>query len=357
MCAFAGLRGVTCQILIFEEAAFIDPEVIHVVAVPLMGVEGTVTLGISTPEDGDDNYYNAFLNIPSVDNPEEKMFEIVKLGLACDSCVLDGKGSKCTHKAHLLPPWKSSATMEKMRLIQQEMPEVFQRENMGMNINKTHYYFNAGLVDAFRQRPQHQWSTIPSIVYVGIDPSGGGSRSSYAIVSVVRHEGQHFVVGLDHSPSADFTDINNMVYGHLRLLRRKPEFKHSLFVVFIEANMSWLETSRMTELASHESLQPVYMHSKDPKNKGRMGVITTEVNKEAYVHTLQDLLLNKNIRYAENLVTQCKDGEKAIKAQLEAQMRNFRRLECIVWLCSKSRCGVDVTSLPSFPSLTPPRLP
>ena len=97
VCVHAALRGVTCQVLIFEEAAFIDPQVINQVAVPLMGVRDTVTLAISTPDSSDpDNYYNAFLELPSETDPNEKMFRTITLGLACDKCLREGKVCLCS---------------------------------------------------------------------------------------------------------------------------------------------------------------------------------------------------------------------------------------------------------------------
>jgi len=142
---------------------------------------------------------------------------------------------------------------------------------------------------------------------------------------VVRHQGLHHIVGLDHTPSADYEEINTMVYTHLRRLRSKPEFQHCLFVVFFESNMSWIETSRMRPLLEHSSLQPVHLHSKDPKEQGRVGIITTNMNKEAYVHTLLDMMVSNTLDYSADLFTQEKDGPESIRAQLEAQMRNFRK--------------------------------
>lgn len=76
----------------------------------------------------------------------------------------------------------------------------------------------------------------------------GGDLSNYAMASIVRHHGFSHIVGLDHTPSADSEEINSMVYQHLRKLRSRPEFQHCLFVVFIEANMSFVETDRINRL-------------------------------------------------------------------------------------------------------------
>ncbi len=43
--------------IIMEEAAFINRALFFSVIVPLMGVNGTAVIAISTPNEHDDNYY------------------------------------------------------------------------------------------------------------------------------------------------------------------------------------------------------------------------------------------------------------------------------------------------------------
>lgn len=50
MCVL-GLRGCTADIVIMEEAAHMNPEVFRVVVSPLMGVNHTAVIAISTPDD------------------------------------------------------------------------------------------------------------------------------------------------------------------------------------------------------------------------------------------------------------------------------------------------------------------
>ena len=99
----AGLRGVTANVIIMEEAAFIEPALFNEVIVPLLGVEGTAVLAITTPEQDLDNYFTILMDLKDPETDED-LFKTIRLGLACEACVAAGKGAECTHMAHLAPP-------------------------------------------------------------------------------------------------------------------------------------------------------------------------------------------------------------------------------------------------------------
>jgi len=71
-----------------EEAAFMDPKVFKTVVVPLFGVVNTAVLAISSPDD-ESNYYSELLELKTKDG--ESFFEIIRIGLACVSCLDAGK--------------------------------------------------------------------------------------------------------------------------------------------------------------------------------------------------------------------------------------------------------------------------
>lgn len=118
-----------------EEAAFIEPALFNEVIVPLLGVEGTAVLAITTPEQDLDNYFTILMDLKDPEtgpvcvlcgmedvlmtedqhDSDEDLFKTIRLGLACEACVAAGKGAECTHMAHLAPPWKSASRQSKMR--------------------------------------------------------------------------------------------------------------------------------------------------------------------------------------------------------------------------------------------------
>ena len=117
-------------------------------------------------------------------------------------------------------------------------------------------------------------------------------------------------------------EINRLVYTHLLQLRRQPRFANTTIVVYIEANMSWLETDRVSQLCRRPELAPVILESRDPKGQGRIGVVTDEHTKLAYVSRLRYILGDKHMSYAQQMVSE--NAEEA-KTALETQLRQFKR--------------------------------
>jgi hypothetical protein len=151
-------------------------------------------------------------------------------------------------------------------------------------------------------------------------------------------DGHHVIVGLDHSGSADPSEVNNMIYTHVLSLRKHTQFAASTFVIIIEANMSWLETHRVAQLCDRPELQPVMVESRDPTGKGRIGVVTDEANKAAYVQNLRFLMQEKRLSYLEEMIGA--DVNASIR-ELESQLRQFKRAIKIPTLPEHARYAVN----------------
>ena len=67
------LRGTGGDLVILEEAAFIDESVFNEVVIPLLEVSNTVLVGISTPLDKN-NYYSSLVNL--VDDQGKRVFHL-----------------------------------------------------------------------------------------------------------------------------------------------------------------------------------------------------------------------------------------------------------------------------------------
>lgn len=311
----------TADVCILEEAAFIDPRLFKTVIVPLLGVSGTALLAISTPEADDDNYYSELMDMRDPDNPEKPLFHIIPIGLACQDCVTAGAASACTHKSSFVPPWKSAARQRKVAQILAGDKDLHAQENMGMRVSGTQYMFPAQDIIRLAQRPRVTYTEPVRVVYCAIDPSGGGSQSDYALATVTRIKGNYTVLGLDRTPSADSRKVEQLVVDHLSRLRRYEPCRGALIVLYVEANMSWIEVDRVRLLAERAVLQPCFIASHNSK-PGKLGVITDESNKAAYVDTLRHLLADDRLSHARH--TQSEDPEACIYA-LHDQLRRFRR--------------------------------
>jgi len=81
------------------------------VIVPLLEIETTALICISTPQDST-NFYSMMFEMK--DAGGELLFNQIQLQMVCEDCKLGPNPSQCTHMKHLLPKWKSGAKQGKI---------------------------------------------------------------------------------------------------------------------------------------------------------------------------------------------------------------------------------------------------
>jgi len=194
VCVCAAVRGCDADLVILEEAAFITQPFFNAVIVPLIGVNQTAILAISTPGEGDSNYYNLLLDLKDEDGAP--MFLTIEIGLACDVCRDEGKAADCTHTRVRLPPWKSKARQRKQRrILAQTDPEVMAREVMGVTVSEGVHPFNPVLLRAWDSPEQrvHLKNRASRVIFLSIDPAGGGNPSEFALCGLMYYEQRYTV--------------------------------------------------------------------------------------------------------------------------------------------------------------------
>jgi len=189
VCFFLGLRGCTADVIILEEAAHLKPQLFHNVIVPLLTVEHTSMLAITSPGD-EQNYISVIQDLKNADGDE--LFLNVKIGMMCDKCVQESK-EKCVHQLKRLPNWKSESRHDLVRAVFGKNQEAMKREAEGMVVSNRVYLFGKKDVDAFEKREAYQFKYDVQLIEIGIDPSGGGSNSDYTIVSKCVENGKDIV--------------------------------------------------------------------------------------------------------------------------------------------------------------------
>lgn len=164
--------------------------------VPLLTIDHTALLGISTPGVpgvGLQHFFQRLMDL--VDSDGKRLFKVHTIELICVACkklpAIQAAG--CVHMKHRLPPWKTAATQSRVDLIMAEDPVTHARENMGIVFDDNKYAFSRTLIKAFSDRDRFVFTTHPSEVHIAIDPSGGGSASDYAVVSLVYDCGKRVV--------------------------------------------------------------------------------------------------------------------------------------------------------------------
>ena len=83
----------------------------HEVIVPLLEIETTALICISTPQDST-NFYSLMFEMRDLGG--ELLFNQIQLQMVCEDCKLGPNPSQCTHMKHLLPKWKSGAKQGKI---------------------------------------------------------------------------------------------------------------------------------------------------------------------------------------------------------------------------------------------------
>lgn len=302
-----------------EEAAFMKSEVFATIVVPLLGMEKTAVLAISTPDD-EYNYYTKLMDTEVNGAP---LFKTIRIGLACDSCT--SSGIACTHKVFKLPSWKPVARQEKIDAIMKTMPEINARENAGQTLT-SQKVCEKKWIKALQDRKLWTFQNPVSVIHIGIDPSGGGSASDYALNSMAYDNAQYVILGAETIAGYKYNNIMTALDNHLLALRAISKYKHAIFWIYVEANMSFIAVDELRDrFLGNPAFGQVYIARFDPKNKDRYGVWTGEKEKAMYAKLLAQNLSDGRIHYAENFVCVSKETTAEMKAILEEQIGNLRK--------------------------------
>lgn len=118
-----------------------------------------------------------------------KMEKVIDIDLACNKCKKEGKEKECKHKYGLLPPWHQTNRMDDLEMMMQDRKEDFLREMKGIQSNSNETpAFNTQklqlLLDPKRLYKDNNDKTFKHL-FVSVDPSAGGKRSDFAIVSCI----------------------------------------------------------------------------------------------------------------------------------------------------------------------------
>jgi hypothetical protein len=293
------------------------------ILLPLCGVNDFVILGISTPQD-ETNYYSRLLDLK--DDEGKPFFVGLRIEQACAACIQNNKADSCDHRLYLLPPWKGGQRHRRMAAIYENDKTTFAQENQGVIINASKTYIFRDFHKAFVGNPPYLFDKRPSVIWVAIDPSGGGCQSQYAMVALVVEGHHHVIVGADSCPSHSSVTINRFLKHFIGSLRNHAQYSGALLCYFIESNMSYIDADRVRLLLTADEFQPAMSIDKDPKKLGRAGVFTTETEKAIFADDLGNLLRRNDLRVAQDRIDKFDQEVKADPyAMLADQIRTYRK--------------------------------
>ena len=304
------LRGVGGDLILLEEAAFMPIKMFHEVIVPLLELETTALICISTPQDSS-NFYSMMFQM--VDQAGEKLFNQIEISMVCEDCKLTAHPEKCTHMKHLLPKWKSGGKQDMVRQIYGDNTKDMLRESMGVTTSDNCAVFQDEWLNKFTARSVYTPTTTPKVVFVACDPNGGGS-SQMAIVSLFQDTNNFAICGLESHAVSGHGEVRNLLETHVRAIR--ATFPSSFIIFIPESNLG------------HEASHMAHMLRDVPKcrslmERGQPGVLTTHKRKELYTNCAVERFAGGSIWYSEKFV--CADPYEDANSREARVKKMFRR--------------------------------
>ncbi len=162
-------KGTGGDIIVLEEAAYVDPGFFYETVAPLMIVGTTTLIGISTLT-SEINFYTRLIRLKDKATGLP-LFTVMQIELACAKCREDGKAVDCVHLLHLVPRWQSSERHRKLKTVMQDRPDLIESELSGLAFDSLQQCFRPGDIEnLFTQE-----SLIPPLnldIFLIIDPAG-----------------------------------------------------------------------------------------------------------------------------------------------------------------------------------------
>ena len=306
-------KGTGGDIVVLEEAAYVDSGFFYETVAPLLIVGTTTLLAISTLT-SEINFYTRLIRLRDKQT-NLPMFSVLKVELACQACKDDGKATDCVHMLHLVPRWQSGERHRKLKTIMQDRPDLIESELSGIAFDSLQQCYRAEDIEAiFTQDP------LPPLlhdeIFIIIDPAAGGPGSDYSLVSFQRNRGNVTILGIDtlshcKEPMKQFA----MVEEHVSKLRKNVYRSSSKIKIFVERNLGF-EAEHHRHGLSHIPNATFYEDHK----AGRVGVLTTEAVKYAAMELLNILLRERRVAMCKYFVSR---DPKAAKTKLREQLEVF----------------------------------
>ncbi len=93
----------------------------------------------------------------------------------------------------MLPPWKDPKSQAMIDEILKNKPSLLLRETRGIVVGDSDHQYPKKHIKAFRDRFPYTFEQDVPVLHTGIDPSGGGRSSDYALVTIAFENGKWVV--------------------------------------------------------------------------------------------------------------------------------------------------------------------
>jgi hypothetical protein len=152
----------------------VDSDVFFKILLPILGVNNTSLLAITTPDDHF-NYFSKLLKLR--DKRGNLIFRVQEVQLQCDACKR--KAIDCKHRRNLLPQWKDSELQDKISIIMGANINLSARETMGMIVTDCNFIYKQAWIEALFARNDYRFNNNSCpVLHMGIDPNAGSGKAS-----------------------------------------------------------------------------------------------------------------------------------------------------------------------------------
>ena len=293
-------RGDAPACAFFDEVAFIDESFWYNFAYPLLQVESRIFTCITTPPPPRGFFAQFVASVRERNAQGDTFFLLVNHSLSCEACVKLDQADRCSHRLHLVPPWKSLLRFAQMkRLVPASRKATFAQEVFGVLSEKNDTYFPAPLVRASlgRRVPFAPADTL----WVSIDPASHGVSNLGILAFSVNGTGLHIIHGLCgvNVHRCQMEQLSAIVRQFMHRLRALHP--HATIIPIIETNNN--EIAAMTLLQAVGPCEMPFTRDRfETYISPDIGVVTTNVVKLAAVQQTYLLILNGGIAVSEQMI-------------------------------------------------------
>ena len=303
--------------MILEEAAYIPGPVIKEVLTPVLIVNKTVVIMISTIGKKSTNIFTKIL--------KSEFFDVVHITFICAPCLAKGETQACIHNRDFMPSWTGD-NMGLVNSIFDGDEETFARENLGVVTNQGPNCFKEVSVLKMMNDPKVSLTSPERFVFVCVDPSGGSDipekrTSDFAIVSICGPNTT--IVGIDAVDAAWSHDYEPILIAHLTRIREMPMLTNATIVIDAESGTGYVAGD--VEVLIRRRFENVVFMS-DFTNR-KPGTLTTNPAKAEMVEMMNAALEFGDIRILRDMITSHKQP-KQMMSELQDQMLSYERVVC-----------------------------
>lgn len=301
--------------LILEEAAYISAEVIQEIIVPVLNVNNSCIVAISTLGKKPSNMFAQMIR--------SELFFVHQVTYICEPCLKLGVQEVCKHNRAFVPPWIGDNS-ELVHSLFDGKQEKMMRETLGVLDDQGPNCFTERSVLKMMTDPRVTLYEPVRYVYIVIDPSGGSDipdkrSSDFCLVSICAPNTT--IVGMEAIDVVASEDYEQIVVKHMNLIRLKPMFQNCTFVIDAESGCGYVAGD--LEVLIRRNFQRVVCMS-DFTNR-KPGTLTTNQAKKEMMEMTRSLLDAGEVRMMADFVS-CHACIPDMLKEFQNQMLNFERI-------------------------------